>query len=318
MTVSDVSAGHPGIGLRLGHEEPWHILGIDDYSVAVVARLAELLNLAPLSTPPRRRLLIADRRREHRRFEGRVYSRLLPFFTVPPGNADTEFAPRRLRPFLLESSENVACLLSPDDHAGGLLTGAIRVLYIPIRQSLDRGGILLHGALAVRGDEGVILAGRSGSGKSTVSRRLPPPWQSLGDDLTLVMPDGRGGFLAHPMPTLSQAYDGSAGGPWEIERASALRGIFFLEQNPSDSVKPLGAGEGLCRLTAAAEQVSLPVVRDLPADDVRALRLTIFDNLCRLTAAVPSFHLRHSLDGRFWEEVENALAVVKEASLCPA
>ena len=58
------------------------------------------------------------------------------------------------------------------------------------RETLPNGGVMLHGGLATvplaPGPGGVLLAGRSGVGKSTASRRLPPTWRSLADDVTLV------------------------------------------------------------------------------------------------------------------------------------
>jgi serine kinase of HPr protein (carbohydrate metabolism regulator) len=47
------------------------------------------------------------------------------------------------------------------------------------KEAQAHGGVLLHGGLAVHpgpsGPHGVLLAGPSGVGKSTASRRLPRP-----------------------------------------------------------------------------------------------------------------------------------------------
>ena len=60
-------------------------------------------------------------------------------------------------------------------------------------QAVGRGGALVHAASAAWRDKGYLFYGESGAGKSTLSecnRRA----QVLSDDLSLVLPDGKGGL----------------------------------------------------------------------------------------------------------------------------
>ena len=72
------------------------------------------------------------------------------------------------------------------------ITLALQLIHISLAVCLRTqacGAVLLHGALAQRDGQGVILASPGGIGKTTASRRLSPPWHSLSDDASLVMCD---------------------------------------------------------------------------------------------------------------------------------
>jgi len=187
---------------------------------------------------------------------------------------------------------------------------AIQLIRVAATVALDverRGGLLLHGALAEREGQGVLLAGPAGSGKSTASERLPPPWRSLCDDATLVVRDPQGSYWAHPWPTWSEFMFGGRGGSWDVQHAVPLRGLFFLAQDEQDRVEPVGAGQAAMLLIESAEQVSAVIQRGMEAQELRAVRLQRFDNVCALARAVPCYELHLSLTGAFWEEMERVL-----------
>lgn len=118
------------------------------------------------------------------------------------------------------------------------------------RETHARGGVLLHSGLAAcpgswslassgrtRPEYGVLLAGRSGVGKSTALRRLPSPWLALADDVTLLLRDEKGTYWAHPWPTWSRFFGEEASDGrdiWNVQRAVPLRAIFVLEQGEKD------------------------------------------------------------------------------------
>lgn len=171
------------------------------------------------------------------------------------------------------------------------------------------GGALVHGALAVRRDEGgrsraVILAAPGGTGKSTASSRLSPPWESLCDDTTLVLRDGAGRYWAQPWPTWSRFLWGGSGGRWETGKAVQLGAIFFLEQAPRDSARSLGTGSATASLVASIEQASRLMTRGLHDTLARSLRLEWLDVAAAASKALPCFHLGLTMTGRFWEEIE--------------
>jgi SynChlorMet cassette protein ScmC len=170
-----------------------------------------------------------------------------------------------------------------------------------------RGGVLLHGGLAERDGLGIILAGPGSVGKTTASRRLPPPWRSLCDDATLVVRDREGGYWAHPWPTWSRLMMGDMSARWDVQEAVRLRGIFFLKRAAVNALELIGPGQAVPALVVVAEQANLPVTLTGDAQHVRAARLQRFDNLCALAQATPAYILRLSLTGDFWREIEGVL-----------
>jgi SynChlorMet cassette protein ScmC len=180
------------------------------------------------------------------------------------------------------------------------------------RGLLSDGGLLLHGALAeFRPDgaagRGVVFSASGGTGKSTASRRLSGRWRSLSDDASLVLPDGSGGYRAHPWPTWSAFASGGPGGTWDVPSSVPLRACVFLKQAPGDALEPLGRGQAAGLLVESSQQINA-LDRRLPSAEKSRLALARFDSACGLAQAVSAFLLRISLEGEFWREVERVLA----------
>ncbi|MBU0492289.1 MAG: SynChlorMet cassette protein ScmC [Chloroflexi bacterium] len=182
------------------------------------------------------------------------------------------------------------------------------------RETQPRGGVLLHSGLAQaphrRCGASILLAGRSGVGKSTASRRLPPPWRALADDMTLVVRDTEGVYWTHPWPTWSRFFGDEAGDgndTWDVQRAVPLQAIVVLEQGSEDRIEPLGPGHAVALLSELAQQASRHLVRSLPHAELAAFHRQRFDNLCALARTVPAYLLHVSLDGAFWTEIERVI-----------
>jgi SynChlorMet cassette protein ScmC len=169
------------------------------------------------------------------------------------------------------------------------------------------GGLLLHGALAEKDGFGVLLAGPGEVGKTTASRRLPHPWHSLSDDMTLIVHDSQGTYWAHPWPTWSRFLFNGPRRTWNVEKALPLRAIFFLEQAQEEDFETLGTAQAICLIIESAEQASRLMSRDAGKNVTRKLRLQRFDNICALTQAIPSLVLRLSSNGAFWHTMDKAL-----------
>jgi SynChlorMet cassette protein ScmC len=191
---------------------------------------------------------------------------------------------------------------------GGAHVNLVRLSLVFAREAQARGGVLLHGALAERDGSGVILAAPGGTGKTTASNRLLAPWRSLCDDTTLVVRDGNGKYRAHPWPTWSRFQNGGPGGTWDVQKAVPLKGIFILTQAPTGRRERVGPGQAVSLLVESVAQVSVFMTMGLRKDELRALHLEWFDNLCSLTRAIPTHLLHISLTGAFWQEIEQALA----------
>jgi signal peptidase len=208
-----------------------------------------------------------------------------------------------------EVGRAVVCrLTAPTDRETQVLQME-RIAYTITREALSQGGLLLHGALAEYHGSGFMMVGPSKIGKSTASRRLPSPWLSLCDDMTLVVRDGNGRIWAHPWPTWSLFKGGGPGGSWAVERAVSLQAIFFLDQSPSDQLGSVNATQATALVLESA--VNLVRREHIPTEE-NAGR-TLFSEGIRaaraLALTVPAYSLKLSLDGRFWEEIERALPV---------
>jgi hypothetical protein len=210
-------------------------------------------------------------------------------------------------PWASESDGVVDCILSPCEHWGGPYVNLMRLSLVFAREAQARGGVLIHGALAERNGMGVILAAPGGMGKTTASNRLPAPWRSLCDDTTLVVRDPQGNYWAHPWPTWSRFLDGGPGGTWDVQSAVPLRGIFFLARAAEDRVERVGPGHAVSLLVENVRQASMFMPLGLFKEELRALYLERFNNLCALVLVIPAHVLHLSSIGAFWQEIEQAL-----------
>jgi len=170
-----------------------------------------------------------------------------------------------------------------------------------------RGGLPLHCALVERDGLGVLLVGRSGVGKSTACRRLPPQWNVLGDDLALAVRVPGGGFAAHPLPTWSAVGPDAGKCAWDIKQGIRLSAIFFLTQADEDEVIPAGGAMASVILADAAMTIFRSVRVQEQALEKKLLGGNTIANAAAMANSVPSYILRLSLTGRFWEKIEEAL-----------
>ncbi len=201
----------------------------------------------------------------------------------------------------------VVVSLSSREHGGDLFGHFRRLSLVFARAAQASGGCLIHGALAENDGRGVILAAPGGTGKTTASGRLPAPWRSLSDDITLVVRDPQGRYWAHPWPTWSRFQDGGAGGAWDVQHAVPLKGIFILSQAAVDRAERIGSGQAVSLVMECAGQTSMFMRPGLLKEEVRALNVERFNNLCALARTIPTHLLHISLTGTFWKEIEQAL-----------
>ena len=176
-------------------------------------------------------------------------------------------------------------------------------------ESLYRGGLPFHGTLLEYQGQGIILAAPGGTGKSTCSRRVPPPWRACCDDEILVVksPDGR--YLAHPFPTWTDYIWKRGDHVWPAEKALPLAGIFFFKQSlEEDRVKSLGGAlSALSATRSASEIMILHFLAKSNPGEVLELRQNIFANACEIVQKVPTYRLLVKLTGSFWEHIEAAM-----------
>jgi hypothetical protein len=117
-----------------------------------------------------------------------------------------------------------------------------------------RRGLLIHAASVVRHGQGLLFAGHSGAGKTTVARLSTGHATLLGDENGIICPDGAGGYALWSTP-----FWGASTPPDLIRRTRQvvpLRAIFILDQKPDFELERLTPARAVLALIDS-EKVSL-------------------------------------------------------------
>lgn len=217
--------------------------------------------------------------------------------------------PRDLSKFRIWSHSDVAdviCEINRGDQNQDLVM--MRHSVYPIyHRAQDSGGLPLHAGLIERGGKGLVLAGPREMGKSTCCRRIPPPWRALCDEETLIVRDDQKQYQAHPFPTWSNFQRRRSERTWNVQQRFPISAMFFLEQADTNEVEPIGQGEAAVYINQSATEVFRRTWYCMDREEVRPLKKKLFENASDLARKVPTFKLRVSLKGRFWEEMEKVL-----------
>ncbi len=297
---------NPGFSLSLADGSRWLLQAGDAAAAEVLAAFAAAARLRPAAPGDHGRLLQA-------------VTVAQPAHTIPtwpddpsaayvyplnaPGDQD-ELAIAMMR-------LSLALARAAQSRGGLLLHGALATFPAPTGTSFPPGLVAREGAGAARLREcGVILAGPGMSGKTTASKRLPPPWRSLCDDTTLVVRDARGHYWAHPMPTWSRfySYSGGTGGSWDLQDSVPLCAIFFIARSPDNRAElPANWTYSLALLMESVEQASRQMLRGLPHRELSVVHREWLANARALARTLPLHLLHISLTGEFWKEMEREL-----------
>jgi len=273
----------PNYALNLADGSQWNIHAGDAQALQIVSQLGKVMQLSRGGNAGRTLWVTVN----HTDSVKKPISKD-PVITVPPD----------VRPPLR------TCVLSPPIDRDMLTIQMMRLSLEIVRDVQSRGGLLLHGALAENGSMGVILTGPGQVGKTTASRRLPPPWHSLCDDATLIVNDRKGDHHAHPWPTWSRLYSGGPGGSWDVQRAVPLQAIFFLAQSPDNRVSHINTGQAIAMLMESVQQVSRPMTRNLKESDIHAFHREQLAAASRVAHVIPIYMLHINRNGNFWKEIE--------------
>jgi SynChlorMet cassette protein ScmC len=179
------------------------------------------------------------------------------------------------------------------------------------RESIIKGGLPFHGALAELDGKGVIFAAPGNTGKSTCYRRLPSYWNALCDDLSLVVLEpSTGNYRAHPMPTWSKYSFREVkeiDHRWDIQHHVKLSAIFFLQRRDTDEIVPMNPVEAAMMINGSANQATCAFHKELSMIKNKEDRIQQFDNACKMAKTIPAYALRLTKDGNFWELVEQVI-----------
>lgn len=113
--------------------------------------------------------------------------------------------------------------------------------------------------------------------------------------------------MAHPLPTWSEHLSQESERTWKVEQHVPLQAIFFLEQSETDETLPLGQGEAAIRIIQSAHQVFWLNFYGVNQKEKRLIYKRMFRNASEIAMTVPSFILRATLTGSFWEKMEKVL-----------
>ncbi len=274
--------------LELSKGQSWTILAEPPVQ-AWAERLADILELQEGKIDDSSRLIFRKRTDEESAMPGNWESLHLESITLRSCTA----------------AADVICEV-PSEHPD--LMGIWESVYPIYNRAQRDGGLPVHAALVEKDGRGVLLAGVSSSGKSTCCRRIPPSWNVLCDEETLVLFDPeQNAYLAHPFPTWSRFAGQKKSVSCNVKRTVPLRALFFLEKSATDSILPLGRGRtAMSLLSLASEKCHIDWNR-IGRQQRISLRGTLFGNACTMADSLPGFLLRVSRSGRFWEKMGEVL-----------
>jgi len=195
---------------------------------------------------------------------------------------------------------------------------SLRHIYM---RSMAIGGLPFHAGLAELNGRGVLFAAAGGTGKSTCCRRLPSYWKPLCDDEALVVLTKSGQYMAHPFPTWSDYTMKHSKNTWDVQYSVPLSAIFFIEQAETDEIIPMSMGHstiwtvesanetlGNTWTIESANEALGNILTNASKEEKVAFNKNIFDNAFDIAHNIPAFQFRVSLNGSFWEKIEEVIA----------
>ena len=81
----------------------------------------------------------------------------------------------------------------------------------------------------------------------------------------------------------------------------------MLSQSETDRVEPVGQGQSACMINETAEQAWMALLNNIEYEQLAAMSLQRFNNICELVKTVPTHLLHISRNGSFWKEIEQEL-----------
>lgn len=305
ITKAMVNFGHRYC-LELGNGGGWHIIATEGIG-GWVEKLASIMELKPCEPNGNPKLIFTKRESKEKRccnlIRGLNENTLgsLPRKTWRAHNLGV------LQLWSHDDVTDVICEIGPKENHDLDIIRIMLSVYPIYQRVLDSGGLPFHAALLERDGKGIVLAGSGGVGKSTCCRRTRHPWYALCDDETLIVRDDKMRYFAHPFPTWSEYIQRRSERTWNVQREVPLSSIFFLGRAEKTEVIPIGQGKAAILINQSATEVCKRNWIHLDRGEERGLRKKLFDNACEIAKTVPSYILRVSLTGRFWEKIEEAL-----------
>lgn len=185
----------------------------------------------------------------------------------------------------------LVCTIPPPDDIHLEWLGVLFLAGVLVQAAIRRDGMLVHGALAVSGDAGVVLEGPANAGKTTASNRLPAGLTSWCDDATLILADRRSQYRAHPWPTWSRFMVKRGGGAWTTSDHVALRAICFISSQSVSDPETVTPSWAVGRLVRSNAEAARPMEHRWSDAERRSARLNALNISCRIVREVPCYRI---------------------------
>ena len=246
--------------------------------------------------------------------------------TAPP---NVTKKPRRIQEFMVrvlpegspwanfpaEYSDKSICEMGPVSSSRGMGLQLLRLGKLMAYGCEQNGGLWVHGALVEMNGTGVIMAGPGGVGKTTAAGRLPRPWRILSDDMCLIAKSPASEYWAHPWPTWSRIRQGDLNGSWDVQEAVRVGLICMLSQNEQDQLESVSYHQAVSELMDVSNQTRVYLSSEMDEIAARGANLKCFQNAVNIAKIVPTYRLKVSLAGKFWEEIEKAVVPDRKAGV---
>lgn len=159
-------------------------------------------------------------------------------------------------------------------------------------EQLQKGCLPMHAAGVIHQRQLLLFAGRSGAGKSTISKLLTNPNDRLLDEDQVLL-----------YPLSDRIYSAHAWGYSLKKCRTPVRGIFHIIQSKSntDSIKRLTQAQ---TTKVIVEQVGQAVVNMIPSERIPF----VFKQAATIARNVPGYELHFRKNLEFWRLVDRHLA----------
>jgi hypothetical protein len=139
----------------------------------------------------------------------------------------------------------------------------------------ETGGLGVHASGALLNGHGLLFAGVSGAGKSTISRLLAAEGANILSDERIAITTDGGGFQLHGTPWPSS-------GGYATPQSAPLRAVFFIEHGAANEAARVSASGAVAQLLARA----------CPPYHSRGLMARVADTCAAVACTVPCYRLR--------------------------
>jgi SynChlorMet cassette protein ScmC len=192
-------------------------------------------------------------------------------------------------------------------YASSLQQILLAISFVVHNELIPEGGIPIHSLVLEYKGQGVLLVGKSGSGKTTSYKKIQPPWKALSDDHAFIVKKGNK-YRLHPFVTISECLETNNPIPRDLNFFVPLKMIFFLNKSEKDEVILINQSQAAYEFYNAAIALIKFYYKNFTTNpELKSFRTNIFNNACDIIKSVPSFQLNASLGGRFWEKIQERL-----------